>query len=196
MNQNPEDQLPPELEDAFRTVEREAFAGPPVVPTGAVREFVSADPTLIDATMPADVTQVFDVDQLTPVPAEAGPGRRSIFAMAAAALGTVAGKVALTGGVAAAAVVGAHSTGAIDVPLLPEVGDAAVVAVVDEEAVDDAAAPSSDSSDESTSSDPAELASAQSDTDDDDDADDNDNDNDDEDATMTKMMTNALDNEN
>ncbi len=133
MNQYPDDQLPPELEDAFRTVQRQAFAGPPVVPNAAVREYVSADPTLVDATIPADVTQVFDVDQLTPSPASSGPGRRSVFAMAAAALGTVAGKVALTGGVVAAAVVGAHSTGAIDAPLLPEVGnDAAVVAAVDD----------------------------------------------------------------
>ena len=74
--------------------------------------------------------------RLTPSEPEPVTTRRnSVFAQFAAFAGTIGGKVALSGAVAAASISGAHATGMVDVPYLPDT--AAEVETIDTELGDE-----------------------------------------------------------
>ena len=94
-------------------------ADTPVV-SAALSEFVGVDLTptpehvvLLDAQVP-EVTDVSISQQAEPV------RRNTMIGQLAAFVGTLGGKVAVCTTVAAASVGGAHATGAVDVPFLPD----------------------------------------------------------------------------
>lgn len=102
------DQLGPQLRAAF-----DADGVPPISP--ALAEFVNTPAGGAHAA-PGDVRPVV----LTLDAAESTtPRRKAMFT----AFGAIAAKVALTASVTAAAATGAHATGIVDVPVLPDIGD-------------------------------------------------------------------------
>jgi len=89
------------------------------VPGAALSEFIGAG--LVTNNTPAVSVPVPPID-IREEPMAAGTRRKkTVFAQIAAFAGTVGGKAAFCGAVAAASVTGGHATGVVDVPGLPDV---------------------------------------------------------------------------
>ena len=128
----------PGLDAMFAELSRAAHAGSPVEPSDALQSFVSIGRVDVSDAATGDV-----VHDLGTVPMGAGaapetPRRKPLLSTLTALVASATGKLVLTGGLAAASVAGAHSAGVVDVPLLPDVSEPAVVVVQDDESSADA----------------------------------------------------------
>ena len=99
---------------------RNLSAGTPTpTPGAALSEFVGVG--LTTNNIPVETPEAGIDLRLTPTAAAPVTTRRnSVFAQIAAFAGTVGGKVVLSSAVAAASISGAHATGVVDVPYLPD----------------------------------------------------------------------------
>ena len=99
---------------------RNLSAGTPTpTPGAALSEFVGVG--LTTNNIPVETPEAGIDLRLAPTAAEPVTTRRnSVFAQIAAFAGTVGGKVVLSSAVAAASISGAHATGVVDVPYLPD----------------------------------------------------------------------------
>ena len=103
-------------------------------PGAALSEFVGVG--LTTNNIPVETPEPGIDLRLTPTAAAPVTTRRnSVFAQIAAFAGTVGGKVVLSSAVAAASISGAHATGVVDVPYLPDT--AAEIETVDTELGDE-----------------------------------------------------------
>ena len=126
------------LDVMFAELSQAAHAGSPVEPSDALQSFVSIGRVDVSDAAIGDV-----VHDLGTVPMGAGaapetPRRKPLLSTFTALVASATGKLVLTGGLAAASVAGAHSAGVVDVPLLPDVNEPAVVVVQDDESSADA----------------------------------------------------------
>ncbi len=146
---------------------REQLAAEPVpTPGAALSEFLGVGRVTEPIPRSTQAADVIDVtDEVDPT-----PRRIPVLTSITAFIGTLSGKVLVGTTVAAASIGGAHATGVVDIPLLPDVDDAAVVETIDDpDEADDL-----DVSDDDSSSDDGDSDESGEDSDSDDSADDSD----------------------
>ena len=124
----------PEFGDLTAMVsELRALPGHEATPVAgpALSEFVGTHLATNEIPTPRASEPAIDVREGSGVVASSTRRKKTVFAQIAAFVGTVGGKAAVCGAVAAASVTGGHAAGVVDVPGLPEVGKEEVTTIDD-----------------------------------------------------------------
>ncbi|MEM7142898.1 MAG: hypothetical protein AAF548_17875 [Actinomycetota bacterium] len=119
--------------DALRAARAELANVPAPVPSAALAEFLDVGPVTEPIPLSAPVDEVLDLDAGD----DSTIRRPALITTITAFVGTFAGKVVVGTTVAAASVGGAHATGVVDVPGLPEIDDPVIIEIQDEDDIDD-----------------------------------------------------------